>query len=104
LQLFARVRSLVRLKQTMDELRMREETSTQLGVLDSMPVDDEPSQVHVLAVEDSATDAAATRACCACHDLEPETAVRRRVRATSGLQDCRCRASFVAVHLALSER
>jgi two-component system cell cycle response regulator len=41
---------------------MREETSTQLGVLDSMPVDDEPSQVHVLAVEDSATDAAAIAA------------------------------------------
>ncbi|MBM3506508.1 MAG: PleD family two-component system response regulator [Alphaproteobacteria bacterium] len=53
LQLFARVRSLVRLKQTMDELRLREETSTQLGVLDSLPVSDEPSTVQVLVVEDS---------------------------------------------------
>ncbi len=59
LQLFARVRSLVRLKQTMDELRLREETSTQLGVLDPMPINEDGAKVQVLVVEDVATDAGA---------------------------------------------
>lgn len=53
LQLFARVRSLVRLKQTMDEFRLREETSTQLGVLDPVVVLGEGAgDAHILAVVD----------------------------------------------------
>lgn len=58
-QLFARVRSLVRLKQTMDEFRLREETSTQLGVLDPVALSDDGSHANVLVVEDSGADAGA---------------------------------------------
>ncbi len=60
LQLFARVRSLVRLKQTMDEFRLREETSTQLGVLDPAVVWNEGAgNARVLAVVDQPAEAEA---------------------------------------------
>lgn len=60
LQLFARVRSLVRLKQTMDEFRLREETSTQLGVLDPAVVLNEGAgNARVLAVVDQPAEAEA---------------------------------------------
>ena len=53
LQLFARVRSLVRLKQTMDEFRLREETSTQLGVLDpDVVLNESGGNARILAVND----------------------------------------------------
>lgn len=52
--LLARVRSLVRLKMTVDEWRARENTATQLGVVDrGMSVMDEPVEnARILAVED----------------------------------------------------
>ena len=56
--LFARVRSLVRLKMMMDEWRMRQNTSGELGVL-SDPVteaDQLSDRAHVLVVEDSPID------------------------------------------------
>lgn len=56
--LFARVRSLVRLKMMMDEWRLRETTSGQFGILSAGPsVRDETAQgARVLVVEDSAID------------------------------------------------
>lgn len=55
--LFARLRSLLRLKMLFDELRLREETSRQIGALDDMSVDDDLLQCNrVLIVDDSATD------------------------------------------------
>lgn len=56
--LFARVRSLVRLKLMMDELRLREETSTQLGILDPSEIDGgSHEQARLLIVEDDDGDA-----------------------------------------------
>ncbi|CAK0778859.1 Diguanylate cyclase [Azospirillaceae bacterium] len=56
--LFARVRSLVRLKMMMDEWRLRESTSGQLGVLTNTgTVTTEPiNKARVLVLEDSALD------------------------------------------------
>ena len=56
--LFARVRSLVRLKMMMDEWRMRENTSGELGVLQSSASEFEETaeNAHVLVVEDSPID------------------------------------------------
>ncbi|MFT6556620.1 PleD family two-component system response regulator [Sneathiella sp.] len=51
--LFARVKSLLRLKMMMDEFRLREETSQDLGVLNS---EDHPDAVHrgrLLAIDDN---------------------------------------------------
>jgi two-component system, cell cycle response regulator len=57
LALFARVRSLVRLKMMMDEWRLRESTSGQLGVLSAnAPVEESASGARVLIVEDSVID------------------------------------------------
>lgn len=55
LALFARVRSLVRLKMVMDQWRLRETTSGQFGVLErETKFNDEPvTEAHVLVVEDS---------------------------------------------------
>jgi two-component system cell cycle response regulator len=56
--LFARVRSLVRLKMTVDEWRARENTATSFGVLDDNSIeidDDEPA--NILIVEDQDFDA-----------------------------------------------
>src|SRR5579864_5684033 len=57
--LFARVRSLVRLKMMMDELRLREQTSNNFGVVD--PVGSEMQQDvrdgRVLVLEDMASEA-----------------------------------------------
>jgi two-component system cell cycle response regulator len=56
--LFARVRSLVRLKMMMDEWRMRETTSGELGVLQrgASEFDETAENARVLAVEDSPID------------------------------------------------
>ncbi|MCA8908702.1 MAG: PleD family two-component system response regulator [Rhodospirillaceae bacterium] len=56
--LFARVRSLVRLKMMMDEWRMRQNTSGELGVLSSETVeaDETADGATILVVEDSAID------------------------------------------------
>lgn len=57
--MFARVRTLVRLKSMMDELRLREETSNQLGLEnDSEPLRDRDlSGALVLVIEDDVADA-----------------------------------------------
>ena len=56
--LFARVRSLVRLKMMMDEWRLRESTSGQFGILSSAPMvgAETPKGARVLVVEDSPID------------------------------------------------
>ncbi len=53
--LFARVKSLVRLKMMMDELRLRRETSEQFGVNDGGPtmVEEDASSARILVVDDS---------------------------------------------------
>ena len=52
--LFARVRSLVRLKMMMDELRLREQTSGDLGILrQSASLDVEATGASILVLEDS---------------------------------------------------
>ena len=52
LALFARVRSLLRLKMMMDELRLRQQTSGDLGVFeDGGAEEDDPSNARVLIVE-----------------------------------------------------
>ncbi len=59
ISLFARVKSLLRLKMTMDELRMREQTSTQFGVTEAfteISLEVGPD-VRVLVIEDNETDA-----------------------------------------------
>jgi two-component system cell cycle response regulator len=56
--LIARLRSLVRLKLMMDEFRLREETSSQFGVMDGQGIDaDDITGARVLIVEDEAADA-----------------------------------------------
>ncbi len=57
--LFARVRSLVRLKMMMDEWRMREQTTSQLGVLrdETSLFDVDASQAAVLVLDDNQVDA-----------------------------------------------
>ena len=57
--LFARVRSLMRLKMLMDEWRMREQTSSQLGVMrEDRPIQSvNASSPRILIVEDSRIDA-----------------------------------------------
>jgi two-component system cell cycle response regulator len=58
--LIARLRSLVRLKLMMDEFRLREETSSQFGVMDGQGIDaDDITGARVLIVEDEAADAEA---------------------------------------------
>lgn len=56
--LFARVRSLVRLKMMMDEWRLRESTSGQFGILDAGPsvTQEKVTGARVLVVEDSRID------------------------------------------------
>lgn len=56
--LMSRVRSLVRLKMTIDEWRAREKTATQLGVVDdSMTAMNEPvTQARILVIEDQSFD------------------------------------------------
>lgn len=56
--LFARVRSLVRLKMMMDEWRLRESTSGQFGMLQQNPSAGNESvrDAHVLVIEDNGTD------------------------------------------------
>jgi len=55
LALFARVRSLVRLKMMMDELRLRERTTGDLGVLeDKASLEVDTSAARVIVLEDSA--------------------------------------------------
>ncbi len=52
--LFARVRSLLRLKMMTDELRLRQETSGDLGVFESdLEDDDDPQDARVLIVENN---------------------------------------------------
>ena len=53
--LFARVKSLVRLKMMMDELRLRRETSEQLGVSDDSPTmaNEDADNARILVVDDS---------------------------------------------------
>ena len=56
--LLARVRSLVRLKLMMEEFRLREETSSQFGVMEDAGIDvDNIDGARVLIVEDEAADA-----------------------------------------------
>ncbi|MFZ4761325.1 MAG: PleD family two-component system response regulator [Alphaproteobacteria bacterium] len=57
--LFARVRSLVRLKMTIDQWRLRENTSGQLGMLktNNSPRREAADQARILLVEDSIVDA-----------------------------------------------
>jgi two-component system cell cycle response regulator len=61
--LFARVRSLVRLKMVMDEWRLREQTSAAFGVLPSpaSAMAEEYGGAHVLVCEDNAVEAANIR-------------------------------------------
>ncbi len=56
--LFARVRSLVRLKMTMDEWRVREHTSDELGVLDQdrSELAESAGDAEILVVEDNSVD------------------------------------------------
>ena len=55
--LFARVRSLLRLKLTLDELRLRDDTSLQFGGLDAIdPTKDSGTGARILVVEDEAHD------------------------------------------------
>ncbi|HYD98036.1 MAG TPA: PleD family two-component system response regulator [Alphaproteobacteria bacterium] len=56
--LFARVKSLVRLKMTMDEWRLRQRTSGQLGVMPEAPqlMSESAEAAHVLVLEDSTVD------------------------------------------------
>ena len=55
--LFARVRSLVRLKLMLDEFRLREQTSTELGVIDPPSIaDGEGARARILLVEDQEGD------------------------------------------------
>ena len=53
--LFARVKSLVRLKMMMDELRLRRETSEQFGVSDDTPTmaNEDADHARILVVDDS---------------------------------------------------
>ncbi len=53
--LLARVRSLVRLKQAMDEWRLREITAARFGLVDDLPalVEESARDAHILLVEDS---------------------------------------------------
>ena len=61
--LIARLRSLVRLKLMMDEFRLREETSSQFGVMDGHGIDaDDFTGARVLIVEDEVADAEIMRA------------------------------------------
>ena len=55
--LFARVRSLLRLKMMMDEWRLREQTSNQLGLAASAMTDLDITGAHALVIEDNAIDA-----------------------------------------------
>lgn len=50
--LFARVRSLVRIKMMTDELRLREQTSSLLGVNEEDQIEDDPKDARILIVED----------------------------------------------------
>ena len=50
--LFARVRSLVRIKMMTDELRLREQTSSLLGVSEEDQVEEDPRNARILIVED----------------------------------------------------
>ena len=60
--LYARVRSLVRLKMTMDEWRLREQTSSQLGRAPAAPMLDVPSgEARILVIDNSAIDSANMR-------------------------------------------
>ncbi|MAS87408.1 MAG: PleD family two-component system response regulator [Micavibrio sp.] len=52
--LMARVRSLVRLKMTVDEWRIRENTATALGVTDEKAEDEKVDSAKILVVEDQA--------------------------------------------------
>jgi len=56
--LFARVRSLVRLKMMTDELRMRETTGQSMGVLDPAAAPDSSKPSRILVIEDRAESAA----------------------------------------------
>src|SRR5579871_4469055 len=56
--LFARVRSLVRLKMKTDELRMRETTGQSMGVLDPAAAPDSSKPSRILVIEDRAESAA----------------------------------------------
>ena len=56
--LFARVRSLLRLKMMMDEWRLREETSSQLGMQQDRPLTEiDVTGARILAIEDNRIDA-----------------------------------------------
>lgn len=53
--LFARVRSLVRIKVLIDELRLRDRSGSQLGVLpESLSVDTDVTGAHVMVIDDDA--------------------------------------------------
>ena len=80
--LFARVRSLVRLKLMMDEFRLREQTSSEFGVLDQIAADTELDQAgaKVLVIDDSVTDGEVieetlTPLCHVVREKEPEAAM-----------------------------
>lgn len=57
--LFSRIRSLVRLKMTIDEWRLREQTANQFGVLgqDALIMNESVDNADILLIEDNATDA-----------------------------------------------
>lgn len=57
--LMSRIRSLVRLKMTIDEWRLRESTATSFGVLkpDSMLMDEPTDKAEILLIEDNAQEA-----------------------------------------------
>jgi two-component system cell cycle response regulator len=55
--LFARVRSLVRLKTMVDELRLRQATGESMGLMDQIEAAEAPQRGRILIVEDRATSA-----------------------------------------------
>lgn len=55
--LFARVRSLVRLKTMIDELRLRQATGESMGLMDAVDGTEQPARGRILIVEDRATSA-----------------------------------------------
>lgn len=50
--LFARVRSLVRIKMMIDELRLRQSTGRKLGLKDPTQIDEKTAQARILLIED----------------------------------------------------
>ncbi|MEM8985269.1 MAG: PleD family two-component system response regulator [Pseudomonadota bacterium] len=80
--LFARVRSLTRLKMMTDELRMRHATGKGLGVVDEIDIDGDMSERRIFIIDDNEEQAAKLKASlgetyAVSHELDPEIAIGR---------------------------